>query len=216
MGLKTGGATAKYVRIKDGAFYLSSDPETPYTDLEGTLVDIYFKTDEFNGKTLEKINIVLQDEIDKYIVSFPFDSSYTSSFLGFLKNADLDFPINLHVKVGEYKDAKGETKTRRAILVSQEGQWLKSFYGKGRELMPEIKPVKLNGKTFWDKTDLLDFMKSLVLDEFKPKLIKERPKVSYEAQKTESDKRVVATKTKLPWEADAEDLGQVDEDDLPF
>ncbi|XAI97356.1 hypothetical protein [Leptolyngbya phage Lbo-JY46] len=210
MGLKTGGVAAKYVRIKDGAFYLSSDPEVPYTDLEGTLVDVFFKTDQFNGKSLEKVNVVLQDDTDKYIVSFPFDSSYTSSFLGFIKNANLSIPINLTIKVGEYKDAKGETKTKRAILISQNGVWLKSYYGKGRELMPEIKPVKLNGKTVWDKTDLLDFMRDLILNELKPQLIKDRPKVSYEKETKPEEPK----KAKLPWETN--DSDEVDDDDLPF
>lgn len=209
MGLKQNSSNVQYVRIKEGNFYLSTDLETPYTDLEGQIVDLYFRDDKFNDQVIKKLNVVLLDGDDKYVLSFPFDSSYSTSFLGFLKNADLTKPLTLSIKVKEYKDKKGESKTRRSVLISQGGQWLKSFYSNTTgELMPEIKQVRVSGKVLWDKTDLLDFMEKLVNEEFKPQLTKERPKVSFASEK-------VPVKAALPWEAD-EDVADETDDDLPF
>lgn len=174
MGLKN-SATLKFVRLRDGKFYLGADKENFYNELEGTITDLSFKTDEFEGQKIKKLVIKLvDDESETYVLSIPFESGYTSSLIGFIKNADLSKPITLSPSAKEKPDGKSE----RRIFVRQNGENLKSFYTKDNPNgLPSMKKVvKKSGKVEWDKEDYLDFLENVVLNELRPSLGKEKTK----------------------------------------
>lgn len=160
MGLnkKTQG---NFVRIKDGKFYLGKDLETPYDELTGMLTDLSFRDDEFEGQKIRKLVVTLEDNGEKYIVSFPFDSSYSSSFVSFLKNADLNDEMTL-VPISK---TEGD-KTSRSLLISQDGTFMKSYFTKDNTHgQPQFKKItKKSGKVEWDTDDFLEFREKIVED----------------------------------------------------
>ena len=167
MGLKQRQA-ANYVKIKDGKFYLSTDKEhkTPYDEFEGLLTNMAFREDEYEGQKIEKLQLTMNDGEADYIISFSFDSAYTSSLVGFLKNADLSRPLSI-VPISK---TEGE-KVRRSILVRQDNKFVKAYYTKDNPHgLPEMKKVTLNRKTVWDKTDFLEFFRNVILNELVPQL----------------------------------------------
>lgn len=170
MGLKE-KSVANYVKIKDGKFYLSSDKEhtTPYGELEGVITQIGLRNDEYEGQTIEKLSLTINDGDDDYVVSFAFNSSYTSSLIGFLKNADLTKPLSLVPTQRTDKDGT----TKRSILVKQGGSFLKQYYTKEHPNgLPRIEPVMVkgkqlvqNGRLVWDKEEFLQFYRDVVKNE---------------------------------------------------
>lgn len=172
MGLKNRTeSNVKYVKLKDGRFYLSKDEtNTPFDELEGTLADIQLRDEEYEGTPIRKLYLTMLDGDDKYIVGFSFDSSYTSSFIGFLKNADLSENISLHPMLRE-ENVNGKDISKRSLLVSQNGKFLKSFFTKDNPNgLPKMKKIKVSGKEVWDKTDMLEFYENLLVNEFRPKI----------------------------------------------
>jgi hypothetical protein len=200
MGLQN-RAQGNYVRIsKEGKFYLGKDKENPYDELTGTITDLSFKDDEFEGQKIRKLVITLNDEEKDYILSFAFDSSYASTVVSFLKNADLSQPVTL-VPISK---TEGE-KTSRSMLVKQNGSWLKSYYTKdeshGQPAMKRI--VKKSGKVEWDKEEFLDFRENVIMNELRPLL---------KGGKVTKRATVPATT-----DADVEDVeDDSEENDLPF
>lgn len=154
-----------FLKIKEGKFYKTSDKnlEDPSTDLEGRLVDIGIRNDTFNGKPLEKLDVTVDGGDGLYGFSIPFESAQASKFIMFLKSADLMQPLTFspsYKKDGEKED--------RVIFVKQNGQNLKSFYTKDNPNgLPPMKKLK-SGK--WNKEDFTEFLRNVVLSEFKPSL----------------------------------------------
>lgn len=208
MGLANNASNVKYVRItKQGKFVLNTDLETPYDELEGTLTGLRWKEDEFKGEKIKKCNIGLTDnEGVTYIVGVTVDSSWFSTFVSFLKNADLAQPITLHPKINAYKKQDGTDGERRSLLISQDGVFLKSFYSKesGNKL-PEFKKVTVNKKTVYDKGDFLTELERIVNEEFIPKLPKQpvvsfkKPAATESVEVSEPDVTVDGDE-KLPWD----------------
>lgn len=163
MGLKE-RPKRTFVRLKDGKFYKSTDKEytTPYTELEGRIIGIDIKTETYNNNPLEKLYLEIDGGDDTYSLGIPFDSTYTTKLLSFLKNADITRPLSLHPSLK--KDGDKEVRT---IFVQQDEEYLKSAYPKGNKEVPQMKKLK-SGK--WFKEDFLDFFRELVLKEFKPKV----------------------------------------------
>lgn len=203
----------KYVRIKDGKFYLNTDLATAYDELEGLITGIRFKEDTYEGQKIRKCNFGLSDESDgsTYVISVTVDSSYFSSLIGFLKNADISKPLTLHPKISEYKKDDGSEGERRSILVSQDGQFLKNYFGKdtGHKL-PDFNKVMVNKKLVYDKTDFLEALEAIVVNEFIPSLPKptlvtyvEQPKAAPATQDLPDEVEDFDTPSadgKLPWD----------------
>lgn len=210
MGLANNSSNVKYVRLtKQGKFALNTDLETPYDELEGTLTGLRFKDDTYEGNLIRKCNIGLTDtEGVTYVVGVSVDSSWFSTFVSFLKNADLAQPITIHPKINPYDKADGTKGERRSLLISQDGTFLKSFYSKdsGNKL-PEFKKVVVNKKTVYDKGDFLTELERIVTEDFIPQLPKQ-PVVKFKAEsKTANTDTVEPTVTTegdetLPWDQD--------------
>jgi hypothetical protein len=210
MGLSNNANSGiKYVRVKDGKFILSTEPDVLYDELEGLITGIRFKDEEYNGQTLRKCLFTLIDIEDgtNYQVGFPVDSSYFNTVISFLRNADLTQPLTLCPKIQGYKKEDGTDGERRSVLVKQNGTFLKGYYGKatGNQL-PDFKKVKVNGKTMYDKTDALGELERVVNEVLIPTLSKEEI-VKPVAETSKTTKKVVEAKeptaeggAKLPWD----------------
>lgn len=215
MGLKTRKTDLTYLRIKDGKFYLASDKEfeNPYDEVDGRIVDLVIKNDVFNGKPLEKLYVFLEDVSGvKYAVSFPFDSAYNTSFVSFIKNADLTKNVSLFLKQTDIKDSESK---RTTFLISQDGKFLKAYYTKEdpKGMPPMVQ--KRNGK--WDKDDMMDFIREVIETDLRPQVVGNKPMIEHEYDETVVPAKkiipVSKTKNEVPWEEESSD--DYDED-LPF
>ena len=172
MGLKTSTPAGTYVRFKEGKFYVAKEMKNPdavgYPELEGTIVGFNIVDDEYEGQTIRKLVIKLQDEEgENYILSIGFESVYASQLINFLKNADLKDKLSL---VGTMREDENKNK-KYSILVKQNNVFLKAYYTKDNPNgMPPLKQVIVNKKKTWDKTDLLDFLENVVLNELNASL----------------------------------------------
>lgn len=199
MGLKNNStANVQYVKIKDGKFLLNKDEtKTPHDELEGTLVDIYTKDEEYEGKPSKKLYVALEDQDTKFALGMHFDSSYASTFLSFIKNADLTQPLTLIPLEKEVIKDKVVIK-KRSLLVKQNGTFLKGYFTQTEPNgQPQMKQVKVSGKLVWDKTDLLAFYEEVV-DGLKSQLQGKKGVIVKEKAE------------KLPWDKEEESS------DLPF
>lgn len=184
MGLNKRNANVTYVRLKAGKFYLKDD-DTAYDELEGIITDIKYKKEEYNGTESEKLYVSIESDGTTYIVGMHSDSSYARSLLSFLGNADLTRRLNIKPDLRtEVKDNKEYQKY--TMFVNQDGKYLKSYFTKEHPNgMPTLKKVTLNGKTAWDKTDVMEFLKNFVNTKLLPK-IKENAVEEQEVE-TEND-----------------------------
>ena len=163
-----------YVRItKEGKFLLGKDTENVYDELTGKITNFSFKDDEFEGQKIRKLVITLEDNGDSYILSMPFDSSYSSTVVSFLKNADLTREITLVPLV----KTEGE-KSSRTLLVKQGDSFMKSYYTKDQPHgQPMFKKVtKKSGKVEWDKDDFLEFRENVIMNELLTQVKNETPR----------------------------------------
>ena len=168
MGVQKNSASQlKYVKMKDGKFFLKDDPQ-PYDELQGRLIDIGFDLVEFQkdkGK-VKTLYVVLGDEDGTYKLSFVFDNIATTTFLKFLKSSNLDQDIIIVPNLREEEGVK-----KRSIFLKQAGKFLKSYYSKDHPNgLPELKKTKFKGETKWDNGDQLEFLEKVVLEDIKPSL----------------------------------------------
>lgn len=166
MGLQT-KHTGKYVRIRDGKFFLGKDKESPYDELTGLITSITFRDDELEGTKIRKIVLDIEDDGETYIVSMPFDSGYASSLVNFLKNADLSKVLTL-IPTSKIEN----DKPRNSMLIKQDGKFMKGYFTKDNPHgQPDFKKItKKSGKVEWDKEDFLEFRENVVINELQPQL----------------------------------------------
>lgn len=210
MGLSRNSGNRKYIRFKNGAFYLASDLKEQgdnaesYDTLEGQITSIGLKEDTYEGNVIEKLTLDIESDGETYNLSFPFDTIYCSNFISFLKNADVSQPVGLKAISKKDKRRDGEEYNRVSILVYQRDEsdnevYMKSYYTKENPNgMPEMKQVTVSGKTMWDKTDKLAFERKVVIDEIRPNLVGSTS----------------STSEPVPVEAGSDDV--MEDDDLPF
>lgn len=200
---KNSTSQLKYVKTRDGKFFLKDDPQ-PYDELQGRLTDIGFDLVEFekdSGKKVKTLFVVLTDEDGSYKLSFVFDSIATTGFLKFLKSTNLNEDIIIVPNLREENGVK-----KRSIFVKQAGKFMKSYYSKDHPNgLPELKKTKFKGETKWDNGDQLEFLENVVLTDLKPSL------KEYTAPETVVGRP--ALKPTAPIDADPTGAN---EDDLPF
>lgn len=219
MGLKNrDGAKTNYVKIKEGKFYLSTDKEltNPFDELSGTITDTYLKDEDYNGIPSRKFYTVLEDETEKFIIGFNIESSMASTFITFLRNADLSKSLTLVPRL-ENIVKNGKEFQKRSILIMQGGKFLKAYFTKDNPngLPPMQRVERRGGKIEWIKDELLDFYEDLIINRFKVEANKNKEN-STVIKQVESSKstsvEVVPSTAKLPWEDGPEEEGE----DLPF
>ena len=221
MGLKNrDGGKVTYVKIKEGKFFASSDKElaNPFEQLSGVVVDTYLKDEDYNGIPNRKFYTVLEDEGERFIMGLNVESSFASTFISFLMNADLSKSINIFPKV-ENVIKNGKESQKRNMLISQGGKFLKAYFTKDTPNgLPAMQKVeRRGGKIEWIKDELLDFYEDLIINKFKVEANKNKSGEVH-AVVTEVPTKAVSTEkstvtSTLPWEGGSADDA---DDDLPF
>ena len=210
MGLKNNESNVSYLKFKDGKFFSSRDKETGYNEIEGYIKNFTLADQEFKGETDRKLTVaIIDEEGDTYLLQMSLKTSYVTSLVSFLKNADLTEKLSL---VGTSKTGD-DGVVRNSILVKQDGKFSKGFYTKDNPNgMPKMKEVIINKKKVWDKSDMLEFIENVIVTELTPKVSK---------RTFESTKKVVAdtlanVKEPLPDPVAAGADEDDDDEDLPF
>lgn len=210
MGLKLNTAKAQYIKLKEGKFYKPDNLDQGFTELEGTITNMYFKDDVFNGQPIRKLYVAVADESEVSIINMSVNSSNFSSFVNFAKNADLTKPLSL-VPVYKMVSKNGVDKPNSSMLIEQNGKFIKSYFTKdSKNGLPEMKQVKINGKIEWDKTDFTEFLENIVTSEFIPVV-----KGNQDAPVPTRTPAKTPKKTEIPEDL-AEDLAEDFDGDLPF
>lgn len=209
MPLKQKSAQRKYVRVKNGKFYLGKDFENPFDELEGTITSLYFKDEEYNGSPLRKLIMVLSDEEDNYQLSLNVESNTYSKVVSFLANVDLAKPITL-VPMEETLTKEGSPDVqKRTMLVSQDGKFAKSYFTKEEPHgLPRWETVVVGKKKIADKTAFLDFLEDFVNKTLVPRIqvdpteVKSKviPPSESEAEDNVEENVPEETSQKMPWD----------------
>lgn len=182
MALKQRDESMNYLKIKGGKFYVGKDLDTPYNELEGTIVGLRYKDEEYEGVPQRKFLITLQDNGEKYQLNMNVESSTYGAVVSFLANVDVSKKLTLHPK--ETVEAKdGKDVARRTMLVSQEGKFAKNYFNKeDRHGLPEWNIVMVGKKKVVDKSAYLEFLENFVAEKLIPNLSKEVTAVEATAQ----------------------------------
>lgn len=176
-GLGKNAGQLQYVKLKEGKFYLSTDKdaENPYDELTGLVTDFRFKDEEYKGVKNRKLYVNVKDDDVTYSFSVSIDSSYASSLINFLKTADLTEKLTFIPSMKNDKNDKGEDVKKYSIFVKQDDTALKGYYSKATgNSLPEFKKLKVSGKVVWDKTDFLEELERIVVEEFIPSVQKNK------------------------------------------
>lgn len=196
MGLKNRDSNIKYIRLKEGKFYVGKELDTPYEELEGVITNMFYRNEKFEGQELRKLIILIKDGDDTYQIGINVESQNYSSLVSFLKGADITQKLTLHPKL-EVKNVEGKEIKRYSILVSQDGTYMKGYFTKdSRHDLPEWKIIKVGNKKVTDKTDYLEYLEKFVTNNYISK-IKDTPTITDEEPDEEP---VAATTESLPWE----------------
>jgi len=203
MALKNRDNSLKFLRIKEGLFYVGKDLETPYEELEGQIVGLRYKNEEYEGIPQRKLIITLADGEDHYQLGLNVEHSNYSSFVSFLANVDVTKSLTLHPK-SEKLNKDGKDVTRNALLVSQNGTFAKSYFTKdNKHGLPEWNIVKVGSKKVTDKSEYTDFLEKFVMEKFASKLEQPLSKTEVSRQTiddTDELEPVEKNKTQLPWD----------------
>lgn len=189
----------KYIRLREGAFYIGKDKETPYLNLTGTITNMFYKDEEFEGSPVRKLIVRMINGEDTAQLSLNTDSQNYSTFVSFLKGVDINQPITLHPKV-EAGEKDGKAFKKNSLLVSQDGTYAKGYFTKAdMHGAPAWKTVKVGKKSVTDKSEYLAFLEDFVTENYIAALKggalkqEEKPKNKPAAEQE-------APVEKLPWE----------------
>lgn len=195
MGLNNRSANTKYVRLKDGKFYLGKDLETPYTELEGTIVKAYYKNEEFEGTPIRKFILAVEDNDDTYQLNLNVESTSYSALISFLANVDVSKPVTLHPKM-EMHVKEGKEVAKRTILVSQNGKFAKSYFTKeDPKGLPAWNVVKVGNKKVTDKSEFLAFLEDFTMTKIFGDMV-DQPVI----KKKTTEEVVTSEDSSLPWD----------------
>lgn len=196
MALKNRDTSRQYVRVKDGKFFVGKDLENGYEELEGTITEMYYKDEEYEGTPQRKLIVVMSDGDENYQLSLNVETSNYSSFISFLKNVDISRKIALHPKMDSRKEGDKDI-TRRSILVSQDGKFAKSYFTKDdNHGLPKWETVIVGKKKVTDKSAYLDFLEKFAVENFVNKLQGKAVVVNEEDVEDCEE----ASSEKLPWD----------------
>lgn len=159
---------SKFLKTKNGKLYASDDKDltNPIEELTGKITDFWFKDEQYEGATVEKVYITIGD----YKLGLKQESGQWSNLVSFLKNADLSRELTITTKAEELPTGNWSI----SYFVNQDG-FKKGFYKKDTpNVIPAWKPVTIGKKTIWDRSEAVAFLKNVVETEFMP-VIKGQP-----------------------------------------
>lgn len=209
MPLKNKSAQRKYIRVKNGKFYVGKDFDNPFDELEGTITSLYYKDEDYNGTPQRKLIAVLSDEEDNYQLGLNVESNTYSKLVSFLANVDLSKPVTL-VPMEETLTKEGSPDVqKRTMLVSQDGKFAKSYFTKDETHgLPRWDIVTVGKKKIADKTAYLDFLENFVTKKLIPNVTVDPTEVKSKVlppSSTEVEDEVEETVAdeqpqKMPWD----------------
>jgi hypothetical protein len=161
-----------WVKIKDGKLsYWNGEKELIFDEMQGIVSDIFFKDDEYQGRTFTLALFTLFCDAEKYILSINTDSSYFRSFCNYLRSADITKNVLIRPKITE-----DEGKKKYSIFLQQEGKWLKAYYTKLHPGdFPQLVVHEIAGKKVYDNTLQIAFWKNWLTDTFGNKISEINP-----------------------------------------
>lgn len=169
--------------------------EIRYDSVSGVIKDVRTKDDEFNGKKIKKLVVVLADGGEEYQIETNISSRYAKSLLFALPNVDLTRPVIISPW---YKEVDGRAKM--SVYIKQGEEDIPWHFGKrdNPNGLPELKEVVFKGEKTWDDYDQIVFLTKYIETDLRKKL----------------DEARGSTQTV----AESEDAAPVPdgEDDLPF
>lgn len=135
--------------------------EEKFKDLTAKLITISTKTNDFGTQW----QLEFKDGEETYIVSLPYSSRYSSSFLKALPNVDLDKEVRF--MPWAMKDKNDPTKTITGITLYQDGKKVAPYYTKENPNgLPQMVKIKVKGKEQWDDSDMMQFLEQMALKLF--------------------------------------------------
>lgn len=204
MALKNADHNLKYIRVREGKFFIGKDKDTPFDELEGLITGLRYKDEEYDGSPQRKLIITLKDGDETFQIGLNTDSQNYSTFVSFLKNVDINEKITLHPKLEKGTNKDGKEFTKNSLLISQDGTFAKGYFVKDNmHGAPQWKQVKVGKKNVTDKSEYLAFLEDFVENNYIAKLKGQGNKVvSNDDEDTEQSEpaTTAADKEKLPWE----------------
>jgi len=124
--------------------------ELHYSMLTGSIVDMKYKDTPF-GRVAE---IEMVDGRDSYLVSFTTTDQHLMTLAKILPNVERSEPVELLLMLDKEKSGK-KGKDCFALLVKQNGEWVKHFYKRGVEGFPEAVERRDGSLNYSDQEDFL-------------------------------------------------------------
>jgi hypothetical protein len=135
--------------------------EERFKDLTAKLENITTRTNEYGTQW----QLEFTDGDATYIVSLPYSSRYSSSFLKALPNVDVSKEVRF--MPWAMKDKQDATKTITGVTLYQDGEKIAPAYTKENPNgLPQMVKIKVKGKEQWDDSDMMQFLEQMAFKLF--------------------------------------------------
>lgn len=210
---------AQFINVSRGSMYFSSDKgkTSPFTMITGTISNLVIKDDEFQGDKFRVCYLAIKTEDGREaVMSVRTDAGYFGNLISFLSNVDVTRQLTIHCSENVLKTGN----IGSSLFVEQDGVFAKGYFKKDTETaLPKWNPVKVSGKTLWDKTEYLEALEKHIQDKLVPHIPKSGGGVAGVpmptiAPVTESVQEVESDSGKV--EPQGGSSTEEDEEDLPF
>jgi hypothetical protein len=135
--------------------------EERFKDLTAKLENITTRTNDYGTQW----QLEFTDGDATYIVSLPYSSRYSSSFLKALPNVDVS--KELRFMPWAMKDKQDATKTITGVTLYQDGEKIAPAYTKENPNgLPQMVKIKVKGKEQWDDSDMMQFLEQMAFKLF--------------------------------------------------
>lgn len=184
MGLKTESKGVIYLKLREieatddngkttSKFgFVKGDEKEVYSSLEGYLKNLHYRTIKWKGSELKMLSIQVEDrnEGDVYQFDLGSETQLYESFAMFIKSVDVTKLLCFHPILNK-ETRDGQVYSRRALLLSQDGNFAKKYFTKDDSKgLPKWEVGKVGTKTIVDKTAYLNFLERMILTEVAPLL----------------------------------------------
>jgi hypothetical protein len=173
-----GGTNTTYLSVADGNLVRQHKQATERTTerltktgklvFEERFKDLTAKLENINTRTNEygtQWQLEFSDGDATYIVSLPYSSRYSSSFLKALPNVDVS--KELRFMPWAMKDKNDATKTITGVTLYQDGEKIAPAYTKENPNgLPQMVKIKVKGKEQWDDSDMMQFLEQMAFKLF--------------------------------------------------
>lgn len=170
LGNNTGKFT--YVNIKKGKLYVKRDNEVlAFDNIEGYLVGLEIRDDEYQGKKYKKLCLDIVYESDRFQLQMKLDSGYGNAFCRISPNID---PTLLLKITPTYQEVDG--KGRAGMFINQGNAALKWAWTKENPgNLPQLEQVEFKGELHWDNKKQQEFFTNWLIgpNGFRSKLVHE-------------------------------------------